>query len=145
MASSVPPRGVLTGSVWNDLIDTTATTTFSHTSTNLNGAGDNFRDLTPSGYGSGLLIIDLVGGGQATVGQISDTAGTFFGWTSSVPFTAFEITKGTGSGVETYDMDNLKFATTNVPEPDALGGCWGVGAVGLLWYAGRRRVGQWMH
>jgi len=135
-----PARGVLTGSVWTDFVDSTyfsgpASTTFSYKPANLFAAGATF-DTSPEGEGVGLdIILNLVGGGTETVAHIGPIDGTFFGFVSTDAFTSFTITNG--GGFETFDMDNLHFeANTNVPEPVTLS-LFGAGLAGAI--AMRRR------
>ncbi len=113
-----PARGVLTGSVWTDLVlPGTVSTTFGYVPGNLYGVGALW-DTSPNSDGCGLLFIDNIFGGTETVGEISAIHGGFFGWTSTTPFQSFGIAGGSLPGVETFDMDNLSFAP--IPEPAGL-------------------------
>ncbi|MGD0898280.1 MAG: hypothetical protein ABR915_10630 [Thermoguttaceae bacterium] len=137
-------RGVLTGSVWTDRVDPGgATTTFAYKPGTVFGAGATW-DTSPGGEGTALLIVDLVGGGQ-TVAQIGPIDGTFFGWTSTVPFQSFEIASGTNGGVaETFDMDNLQFATDTLPEPSgfAIGSLVGAAGIAFGCCRGKRNASR---
>ena len=107
-------RGSLSGSVWNDRIAGTDSTTFSYIPADIIAAGATW-DTSPGGEGSGLtLTLNLAGGGTEQVAQIGPIDGTFFGFVSTDAFSSFSITLGPSSGQETYDLDNLHFA---VPEP----------------------------
>jgi hypothetical protein len=123
-----PAGGVFTGSVWNDVVSRSLgeSTTFSYGSSSMNAAG-GFWDMTPGNFAQGLTINMFITpgspgfpfGGQFQVNQISQMSGEFFGWTSNVPFNFFTITAGPfAGGLESFDLDNLTFAT--VPEPAAM-------------------------
>jgi hypothetical protein len=116
-----PARGLLSGSVWTDLVTDTASTTFSFLPGPIFAAGAVWN-TSPLGEGSGLLItLNLEGGGTQKVGFIGPIDDAFFGWTSSVPFDSFTITNALPGFAETFDMDNLDFATAT-PEPTSM--CW---------------------
>jgi hypothetical protein len=115
-------QGFLTGNapVWRDYLTTGESTTFSYkpggvTTVPLYGAAGNW-DTTPNTQGTGIRItLNLTGGGTAVVETSLNTtalANSFFGWTSTVPFSSFTLT----STIEHYDLDNLRLAST-VPEP----------------------------
>jgi len=132
-------RGVLTGSVWTDrVVEGGTPTIFTYLPGQVEGAGATW-DTSPGGEGQGLLILDLVGGGTQTISQIGPIDGAFFGWTSNIPFSSFEIEGGSNAGVaETFDMDNLQFATaSSVPEPVSAT-LLGAAAIGLLSRSRRR-------
>jgi hypothetical protein len=140
--------GFLSGSVWKDAVSRSLgeSTTFSFDSTNLIGAGA-FFDTSTGGEGQGLSITEFLApsptfpfGGQLDVNtSLGGIHGTFFGWTSSDPFTSFTIRAGPfAGGLEGFDMDNLTFAA--VPEPSGIGLAMISGlAATLAWRAGRRR------
>ncbi|MBB5690934.1 PEP-CTERM sorting domain-containing protein [Roseomonas alkaliterrae] len=132
----------ISGGVMNDQINDNAatSTTFAFTAPMI-AFGGNFDLAGPGGRGTGILVtLDLVGGGvQVLAQQIpSSLAGGFWGFVSTVAFTAVRFSEGTqASGVETYRLDNLRYAAAPVPAPAALG-LFGLGLLALG--ATRRRA-----
>jgi hypothetical protein len=132
----------ISGGVMNDQIndDAATSTTFAFAAPMI-AFGGNFDLAGPGGRGTGILVtLDLVGGGvQVLAQQIpSSLAGGFWGFVSTVAFTAVRFSEGTqASGVETYRLDNLRYAAAPVPAPAALG-LFGLGLLALG--AARRRA-----
>jgi hypothetical protein len=132
----------IAGGVMNDQIndDAATSTTFAFAAPMIAFGGD-FDLAGPGGRGTGILVtLDLVGGGvQVLAQQIpSSLAGGFWGFVSTVAFTAVRFSEGTqASGVETYRLDNLRYAAAPVPAPAALG-LFGLGLLALG--AARRRA-----
>ena len=140
--------GAISHNEWHDRVTRSGheSTTFRYRPGPLYGVGGQW-DTSPAGEGQHLqLKINLTGGGRQTVGEIGPIDG-FFGWTSTLPFNSFRIWAGNGSGsAETFDLDNLKFATTPpvaTPEPGTLAlvgtGLVGLGALRRKWLARRQR------
>lgn len=132
----------ISGGVMNDQInDNAATSTTFAFAAPMIAFGGNFDLAGPGGRGTGILVtLDLVGGGvQVLAQQIpSSLAGGFWGFVSTVAFTAVRFSEGTqASGVETYRLDNLRYAAAPVPAPAALG-LFGLGLLALG--ATRRRA-----
>jgi hypothetical protein len=84
------------------------------------------------------IVLNLVGGGTASVATIGPING-FFGWISDAPFDSFTLSTNNNLedpfsrpyGVEHYTLDNLQIAA--VPEPATLSmlgiALLGVGAI----------------
>lgn len=130
----------ISGGVMNDQInDNQATSTTFAFAAPMMAFGGNFDLAGPGGMGTGILVtLDLVGGGvQVLAQQIpASLSGGFWGFVSTLAFTAVRFSEGTqASGVETYRLDNLRYAA--VPSPAALG-LFGLGLLALG--ATRRRA-----
>jgi hypothetical protein len=82
-------------------------------------AAGGFWDLAgPGGPGSNIYI-NLLGGGTQFVGEIPKTTeGTFWGFTTTTPFTSIIISEGSLFYMETYTLENFQYAA--VPEPGTL-------------------------
>jgi hypothetical protein len=103
---------------WDRVIPGESTTTWSFPQ-GLNAWAADFWDLAgPGGPGTGIQVYL---NGVAVPSEISRfTAGTFWGVTSTAPFSVVDVTAGSDPAgwCETYEMDNMSFSA--VPAPGAL-------------------------
>jgi len=127
----------ISGGVMNDQInDNRATSTTFAFAAPMIAFGGNFDLAGPGGMGTGILVtLDLVGGGaQVLAREIPRTlSGGFWGFVSTLAFTAVRFSEGTQAGnVETYRLDNLRYAAAPVPVPaPAALGLFGLGLLAL--------------
>jgi hypothetical protein len=118
--------GFLSGTVWRGNLTSTNETTFTYAPggvpTALKAVAGNW-DTVPNSQGSGIFIeLNLSGGGtQLVVSSLNTTAlsNSFFGWTSTVPFTSFRMYTQQVGGItaEHFDVDDVRYATVLLPEP----------------------------
>ncbi len=109
---------IATDKWWDRVIPGSSTTTWMFPQT-LNAWAADFWDLAgPGGPGTGIQVyLD----GVAVPNEIPNTtAGTFWGVTSTVPFSVVTVTAGSNpfGWCETYEMDNMSFS--RVPAPGAI-------------------------
>lgn len=129
----------ISGGRLQDRLDGTGTTTFTFPTAMIAFGGE--WDLAgPGGVGTGIR---LFADGVEAPSQIPDTsAGGFFGVISDTPFSVIELREGTqGGAAETYDLDNVVFASADVaavPAPPTVL-LAAVGALGMLATKLRRR------
>lgn len=121
---------------WDRVIPGESTTTWSFPR-QVNAWAADFWDLAgPGGPGTNIQIyLD----GVPAPSEIPNTmAGTFWGVTSTMPFSAVDVTAGTESGwCETYEMDNMSFSAVPAPGAIVLGG---LGTLLVGWLRRRRAV-----
>lgn len=108
------------GTVWRDRLDTSPlyTTTLSYSGGPIMGFGAVW-DTGPNDEGSGIQItVYYDGGGSAVLTPTIDNYDGWRGWTFTTPVSYFVLsTPNTGVRVETFQMDDLRFAAAPVPEP----------------------------
>jgi hypothetical protein len=118
--------------VWWDRLEVSSphtTTTWQFATPQL-AYGGNWNTAGPGGPGAGIAV--EINGSWTSVGEISrNSAGAFWGFVSTDPFTAVLLQSGSGSGwCETYEMDNMVYSVVPVPGAVLLG-ILGLGAVGV--------------
>lgn len=133
-------NSVTFGDAWRDTLvpgGATTTWTFSTATYAFGGAWDL---ESPSVDGPGTGIAFYLNGSTLVPGEVPNSfAGSFFGFTSDVPFSSVLMTAGSQGGVsETYEASPIVFAGA-VPEPAT----WamiilGFAGVGLLSYRRKR-------
>jgi hypothetical protein len=99
-----------TGVWWDRLVCSPTTTTTWQFATPLVGFGGNWNPGGPGGSGAGIAV--AIDGSWVSVGEISRSyTGQFWGFVSTVPFSAVRLSPGSGSGwCETYELDNMVYA-----------------------------------
>ncbi len=101
--------------------------------------GANFDLAGPGGPGSNVSL-RLVDGSVTTFSLanwlLNSEEGNFSGVVSVMPFTSVVLSEGTGCCQETFEMDNMKFATP-VPEPETYAML--LAGLGLMGFVARRR------
>jgi hypothetical protein len=135
------------GGFWSDvMVLGSQTTTWSFSSPTITGFGGNW-DLSPNGAGIGIAftVTFLDNTTQLVSVEVPNSfTGEFFGFVSDTPFKSVLETGGTqGTGVETYNLDNLVFgpSTSTTPLPAALPlFATGVGALGLLGWRRKKKA-----
>jgi hypothetical protein len=128
------------GTVWRDRLDTSPlyTTTFSYSGGPIMGFGAVW-DTGPNDEGSGILItVYYQGGGSEVLTPTIDNYDGWRGWTFTSPVSYFVLsTPNSGVQVETFQMDDLRFAVAPVPEP-ATFALLGVALLGLGFWRRKR-------
>jgi hypothetical protein len=112
--------GSVSGGVWNDVIDEPATTQIDFSSA-MWAAGGLWNLFEPGGPGSQILVVTE--NGLQGIGEIPNTlAGSFWGFTSTIPFTSIVLLESNYPGgiKETYTLDDFRYAEKSaVPVPAA--------------------------
>lgn len=104
----------------------------------MNALGGLWDLAGPGGPGTSLTL-GLVGGGTQLYENFfaNSLAGTFQGFISTTYFNSITLTAGTGCCRETYELDDLQFSATAVPEPETYAML--LAGLGLLGFLARRR------
>jgi len=126
--------------VWCDQVKFSTQETKWSFSTDVVAYGGNWDLAGPGGTGDGILVAIFPGGGSQVVGTIPGaTAGTFYGFTSDMPFMAVNLMIPS-TGVETYALDNMVYSFFN----QIIGGTDIPINTSALLLAGVQSVSMWM-
>ena len=135
---AVAPTHVFAGTppVLRAVVDGSTTVTFNFARPMI-AFGANWDLFNPGGPGS-QVTLTLLGGATYTITDwlLNTQDGDFSGIVSETPFTQIVLSEGTGTGQETFEMDNLKF-TAAVPEPQSYAML--LAGLGLMGFVARRR------